>query len=182
MLPKFAMTWPGELEEFRHIDMSRGRQFPADPQTCSAWPIRFPDPAAICRRRRAGYSPRTKVPPSNGLSVDGREMLYVLNFYLPRFLDLSFREKLTTIAHELLHIGPKFDGDLRRFAGRCYAHSHSHAEFDAQAEQLGQRWLALQPAPAPLTHSSDSISTICKPCMAASTAGGSLPRSSCHVK
>ena len=69
-------------------------------------------------------------------------MLYVLNFYLPRFLDLGFHEKLTTIAHELLHISPQFDGDLRRFTGRCYAHSHSHRKFDAQAEQLAQRWLA----------------------------------------
>jgi len=72
-------------------------------------------------------------------------MLYVLNFYLPRFLDLPFREKLTTIAHELLHIGPLFDGDLRRFSGRCYAHSHSHSHFDAQAEALAQRWLARGP-------------------------------------
>ena len=68
-----------------------------------------------------------------------------LNFYLPRFLDLAFREKLTTIAHELLHISPQFDGDLRRFSGRCYAHSHSHRQFDVQAEQLAQRWLARGP-------------------------------------
>ena len=56
---------------------------------------------------------------------DGREMLYILNFYLPRFLDLPLDEKLTTVVHELWHIGPRFDGDLRRFGGRCYAHSGS---------------------------------------------------------
>ena len=72
-------------------------------------------------------------------------MLYLLNFYLPRFLDLPFAEKLTTIAHELLHVGPQFDGDLRRFGGRCYAHTHSHAEFDAHAAKLGERWLAAGP-------------------------------------
>ena len=31
---------------------------------------------------------------------DGREMLYILTFYLPRYLDLPFREKLTTVLHE----------------------------------------------------------------------------------
>jgi hypothetical protein len=34
---------------------------------------------------------------------------------------------------------------LRRFSGRCYAHSHSHREFDSQAEQLADRWLAQGP-------------------------------------
>ena len=72
-------------------------------------------------------------------------MLYLLNFYLPRFLELGFREKLTTIAHELLHIGPGFDGDLRRFSGRCYAHSHRQGRFDAHAERLAEQWLAAGP-------------------------------------
>jgi len=75
----------------------------------------------------------------------GREMLYILSFYLPRFLDLGFREKLTTIVHELWHISPKFDGDLRRFGGRCYAHSGSQKNFDAVAERLADDWLSLQP-------------------------------------
>ena len=55
----------------------------------------------------------------------GREMLYLLSFYLPRFLEHPLREKLATVVHELWHIGPGFDGDLRRHPGRCYAHSHS---------------------------------------------------------
>src|SRR4051812_15661969 len=44
----------------------------------------------------------------------GQEFLYLLNFYLPRFMNLPLEEKLSTIVHELWHIGPKFDGDLRR--------------------------------------------------------------------
>ena len=58
--------------------------------------------------------PQTPLGHPAALRRHGREMLYILNFYLPRFLDLPFREKLTTTLHELWHIGPKFDGDVRR--------------------------------------------------------------------
>ena len=62
----------------------------------------------------------------------GREMLYILTFYLPRFLDAPFREKLITVFHELWHISPEFNGDLRRHHGRCYAHTHSQEKYDEQ--------------------------------------------------
>ena len=134
-----------QIDEFRHIDMSRvavsfrqTRKRMPHGLYASLTPLRFAGGQTHCIRRGRKFSIQR-------VEVDGREMLYVLNFYLPRFLDLGFREKLTTIAHELLHIGPHFDGDLRRFSGRCYAHSHSHTQFDAQAEQLAQRWLARGP-------------------------------------
>jgi len=76
---------------------------------------------------------------------DGREMLYILDFYLPRFLELGFREKLVTVVHELWHVGPKFDGDIRRFAGRCQAHGSSQAGYDAQVSALVDRYLASNP-------------------------------------
>jgi hypothetical protein len=75
----------------------------------------------------------------------GLEFLYLLNFYLPRFLNLPLEEKLSTITHELWHIGPGFDGDLRRHPGRCYAHGHSQRKYDAQMDRLTQQWLALDP-------------------------------------
>jgi hypothetical protein len=74
-------------------------------------------------------------------------MLYLLSFYLPRFLERAFDYKLATVVHELLHIGPAFDGDLRRHPGRYYAHGRSQKCFDAQAEALAARWLALEPPP-----------------------------------
>ncbi len=133
------------LDEFRHIDMSRvavsfrqTRKRMSHGLYASLTPLRFAGGQTWSIRRGRKLSIQR-------VEVDGREMLYMLNFYLPRFLDLSFREKLTTIAHELLHISPHFDGDLRRFSGRCYAHSHSHRKFDAQAEQLAQRCLARGP-------------------------------------
>ena len=70
-------------------------------------PLRFPG-GRIHTVRRGRKWGMQKVKDHNG-----EEMLYILNFYLPRFLDLPFREKLDTVVHELWHIGPKFDGDLR---------------------------------------------------------------------
>ena len=55
----------------------------------------------------------------------GVEMMYILKFYLPRFQNESFEEKLTTIFHELWHISGDFNGDIRRHAGRCYVHTSS---------------------------------------------------------
>ncbi|MBL8830372.1 MAG: hypothetical protein JNM18_25575 [Planctomycetaceae bacterium] len=79
---------------------------------------------------------------------DGREMLYLLSFYAPRFIDLPLDEKLATICHELWHIGPDFDGDLRRHEGRCYAHGSSEERFHAAMHDLARRWLALHPPTA----------------------------------
>jgi hypothetical protein len=78
----------------------------------------------------------------------GQEFLYLLNFYVPRFLNLPLEEKLSTIVHELWHIGPDFNGDLRRHAGRCYAHGASQKAYDSLMDRLAQRWLASDPPPS----------------------------------
>ncbi|MSR57716.1 MAG: hypothetical protein EXS05_08590 [Planctomycetaceae bacterium] len=74
-----------------------------------------------------------------------REMLYVLSFYLPRFLEQTFREKLITVMHELYHISPAFDGDIRRLGGHYHVHSHSQKEYDRAMEVLVDRYLGLAP-------------------------------------
>jgi hypothetical protein len=79
--------------------------------------------------------------------VGGREMLYLVTFCLPRFLDQTFAEKLVTVFHELYHISPNFDGDLRRHAGRYEVHSHSKREYDARMADLVKRYLADHPEP-----------------------------------
>ena len=81
-------------------------------------------------------------------TVDGREMLYVLTFCLPRFLDQSFREKLTTVFHELYHMSAAFDGDLRRHPGRYEVHTHSKGCYDARMGELADEYLADHPDPA----------------------------------
>jgi hypothetical protein len=105
----------------------------------SLTPLRFAGGATSEYRGRRRYAcPRL-------FRLDGEEYLYLLNFYLPRFQDQPLQEKLTTVAHELWHIGPKFDGDLRRHDGRCYAHGSSRQAFDAHAAKLAQLWLCLDP-------------------------------------
>jgi hypothetical protein len=133
------------VDEFRHIDMSlvavsfrQTRKRMRGGLYASLTPLRFAGGETRSVRRGRSWQIQRVV-------LDNREMLYLLNFYLPRFLDLPFLEKLTTIAHELLHVGPRFDGDLRRFGGRCFAHSRSHAQFDAHAATLAQCWLAAKP-------------------------------------
>ncbi len=134
------------LPELRHIDMTRvavgfcqTRSIARHGVYASLTPLRFSGgvPHAV-RRGRKWRIQRV-------CDEAGREMLYLLNFYLPRFLDLAFREKIVTVFHELWHIGPKFDGDLRRFGGRCYAHSGSQKRYDACVSALADRWLAREP-------------------------------------
>lgn len=105
----------------------------------SLTPLRFADGEMTEVRLKRRYAcPRL-------FDERGNEFLYLLNFYLPRFLNQPFGEKLTTVVHELWHIGPQFDGDLRRHEGRCYAHGASQEAFDAHAEGLAKRWLARKP-------------------------------------
>ncbi len=134
--------------ELSHIDLSRvaigyrqARKSVAYGLQATLTPMRFEGGGSVSVRDGGKWTIQRLYDGS------GREMLYLLNFYLPRFLNHSFREKLTTVVHELWHISPNFDGDLRRHPGRCYAHSHSQKEYDAWAEQLALRWLSLDPEP-----------------------------------
>jgi hypothetical protein len=138
------------VPELAHIDLSRVAISFCQARNRTSWglyasltPLRFKGGATVERRRRRLYTIQKL------LDRKGREMLYVLSFYLPRFMDLCLTEKLTTVVHELWHISPRFDGDLRRHPGRCYAHTHSQAAYDAHMAALAQRWLAQSP-PEPL--------------------------------
>lgn len=71
----------------------------------------------------------------------GRDVLYILYVYLPRFHDQAFEDKLLTLFHELFHISPDFDGDLRRFAGANPYHGESRAWFDDQLRPHLRRFL-----------------------------------------
>ncbi|MCS6865268.1 MAG: hypothetical protein RMJ56_16590 [Gemmataceae bacterium] len=79
--------------------------------------------------------------------VNNQEILYILTFCLPRFLDQSFRDKLITVFHELYHMSPQFDGDLRRHPGRCTLHSRSKDNYDRLMSELVERYLAQHPQP-----------------------------------
>ncbi len=80
--------------------------------------------------------------------LDHTEMLYLVTFCLPRFLNRPFHDKLVTIFHELYHISPFFDGDLRRHPGRCQIHTQSQKEYDADMAELAKEYLRSRPDPA----------------------------------
>ena len=110
----FATTWspgsnnsgtsicPGWRSAFRRLAARASRMF------ATLTPLRFAGGRMHTFRRKRRWRIQRLYDP------DGREMLYILTFYLPRFLDLPLREKLTTVLHELWHVGPEFDGDVRR--------------------------------------------------------------------
>ena len=89
----------------------------------SLMPLRFEGGSTTAKRRGRTYEMPKVV-------HKGNEALYIAYFALPRFANLSFDEKLTTVFHELWHIGPEFDGDIRRFAGKYYAHGKSRKRFN----------------------------------------------------
>ncbi|MEO0529325.1 MAG: hypothetical protein AAF266_01980 [Planctomycetota bacterium] len=134
------------VEELRHIDMAKvavgyrqARQRVTHGLQASLTPLRFEHGAETGRIRGRRYAcPRV-------VDRHGRECLYVLNFYLPRFFDHPLEERLTTVVHELWHIGPAMDGDIRRHEGRCYAHGPSQKGFDEHAARLARQWLAADP-------------------------------------
>lgn len=74
--------------------------------------------------------------------IDGVEILYLISFCLPRFSNRPYHEQLATVVHELQHVGPAFDGDLRRHAGRCVAHSHDAKAYDRRVAELTSEYLA----------------------------------------
>lgn len=137
------------LPELGHVDFARvavsfcqARKAVRHGMYASMTPLRFAGGRLSTVRRGRQYSLQRLFDGS------GREYLYILSIYLPRFLDLDFRSKVTTVMHELWHIGPRFDGDLRRFRGRCYAHSGSQNNYDRHVDHLTQRWFSLGPTPA----------------------------------
>jgi hypothetical protein len=134
------------LDPLRHVDMSRvavsftqTRRPGSMGMFASLTPLRFAGGQMHTFRRKRRWGIQRL------FAEDGREMLYILTFYLPRFLDLPFREKLATTLHELWHIGPNFDGDIRRLGSRCYAHGSSQKRYDAYVEALLDRWLGFGP-------------------------------------
>ena len=138
------------LPQLRHIDMRKvaigfcqTRRDVAHGIYASLTPLRFEGGATVGVVRGRKYRAERLV------DRDGRELLYLLSLYMPRFQNVPLEEKLSTIVHELWHISPQFDGDLRRHEGRCYAHGPSKRQYDVEMDKLAQQWLAAAP-PEPL--------------------------------
>ena len=137
------------LPELTHVDMGRvairfcqTRTAAGHGVQASLTPLRFQGGSLETQRRGRRWTIQRVRDHS------GQEMLYLLSFYVPRFLNHPFEEKLATVIHELWHINPAFDGDLRRHEGRCYAHGSSEARYHAAMHELARRWLSFQPPEA----------------------------------
>jgi hypothetical protein len=133
------------VDELQHIDMSRVLVTFARCRNKQHWgfqaklvPMRFEGGTVTQKRGETTYQIQKYF-------VGDVEMLYVLTFYLPRFLNQSFEEKLVTVIHELYHICPNFSGDIRRFAGSCCVHTRSQKEYDAHMAVLARKYLAKNP-------------------------------------
>src|SRR5437773_3188226 len=148
--------------EFAHVDperllvaCSRSRDNGPVGSYAKIVPMRFKDGA---RERRIGR--HTYQMPA--LTYRGQEILYLIYFFMPRFGDLPYYQGLETVVHELYHISPKFDGDIRRFPGRNYAHGSSQKRFNAAVAALTQRYLTPdEPATADfLRHTTTELSRV----------------------
>jgi hypothetical protein len=101
-------------------------------------PLRFP--GGRLTRQRSGITYQVQ-----RYLCDETEYLYLVTFCLPRFLNQDFDEKLITLFHELYHISPTFDGDLRRHPGRYSIHSRSQRHYDEQMAALARAYLTDKP-------------------------------------
>lgn len=139
-----------KLPELDHIDaaqllfcLSRSRVPGTHGVYARIAPLRFAGGRRELTSRRGRHLETYALPQ---LTHQGRDILYVIYLMLPRLLRLPFREKLRTIIHELYHISPAFDGDIRRFPGRNYAHGASRASYNRKIDQLVDAYLNTSPA------------------------------------
>lgn len=133
------------MEIFQHIDMQRILVSFVRSRNERLWglqaklvPLRFRDGGLTAKRR--GYYYKVQQ-----FFVDDVELHYVLSFYLPRFLNQSFEEKMITIFHELYHVGPEFSGDIRRFEGTQSVHNRSQREYDRWMAYYAREYLCSEP-------------------------------------
>lgn len=94
-------------------------------------PMRFENGSEIIKHRGHYYTvPR--------LNLNGVEILYIMYLYIPKFLDLPAKEKIDVMFHELYHISPDFNGDIRRMGKVKKAHGHSRKSFDEKYKEYAE--------------------------------------------
>ncbi|WP_020474024.1 hypothetical protein [Zavarzinella formosa] len=127
--------------DFAHIDLNRmmigivrAKTLDRTGLIARVTPLRCENGKLVTRKRGRLYAVQQ-------FRYESRDLLYLMSFCLPRFLDRPFGDKLVTIFHELFHISPAFDGDFRRLGGRCEVHSGSKKNYDAHMAVLAKNYL-----------------------------------------
>ncbi|MCE9530895.1 MAG: hypothetical protein K8T89_07195 [Planctomycetes bacterium] len=130
-----------KFEPLRHVDVSRiiftftqARNFRFHGLQARVTPLRFQGGELHRVHRGVPFQVQQ-------FFQDQVEVLYVVSFCLPRFLNRDFDDKFVTIFHELFHISPAFDGDLRRHAGRCSIHTKSQKKYDQEMTFMARDYL-----------------------------------------
>jgi hypothetical protein len=130
-----------------HVQMNRillattqARSFRKHGLQARVTPLRFNRGALTRQRRGVTYQVQRYF-------LGEHEYLYLMTFCLPRFLDQSFDDKFVTLFHEMYHLSPACDGDLRRHDGRCYLHTDNQRGYDRHMLELARAYLASQPDP-----------------------------------
>lgn len=76
------------------------------------------------------------------VNINGNSILYVVYFHLPRFMNHgNYKNKLATVLHELYHISSLFNGDIRRFSGKNFAHGNSRKVYDDMIEVFTDEYI-----------------------------------------
>lgn len=133
---------------FSHIDMNRVL-------VCSAYnkkvtgggifakvvPLRFENGVPLKKFKNHWYAfPK--------VMNNGHEILYIIYFYIPRYFDLPAFEKLNVAFHELYHINPEFNGDVRRMGSYKFSHGYSKEHFNNQfREELSHYYNKIKNTP-----------------------------------
>jgi hypothetical protein len=130
-----------------HVDVStillgvtRARNRRSQGLQARVTPLRFANGSLFRRRHGTAYQVQRYF-------LGDHEFLYLMTFCLPRFLDQDFADKFITLFHELYHLHPTGNGDLRRHAGRCRLHSSSQRAYDRHMADLARAYLATKPDP-----------------------------------
>lgn len=139
------------VPELAHIDperilicLSRSRAAGDHGVYARIAPLRFDAGAQEKTRRRGRYVETFRMPT---LIHEGRDILYLIYLMVPRFLRLSFDQKLATVIHELYHVAEACNGDLRRFPGRNFAHGSSRQGYNRIIDRLQRQYLDQHPEP-----------------------------------
>lgn len=139
------------LPELAHIDtrrmlfcVSRSRTRDTHGLQARIVPLRFDGGSRETERKRGRFVETFRMPQ---LHHEGVEILYLVYLMFPRFLRQDSQSRLETLIHELYHVSERFDGDIRRFAGRNFAHGSSRSRYNRIISALAQRYLAAAPDP-----------------------------------